>query len=126
METQINASLSRRLWAISALLLVAFAALGGRLLYLQVLRHEKVNKTVVAIHRQETLREPRRGEIRDVRGRVLATSKFVKTVCADPVLVGGHHEQIARTLAPILAMKEDDLSKLLQQRWRWSEDEKSG
>jgi len=29
METQINASLSRRLWAISALLLVAFAALAG-------------------------------------------------------------------------------------------------
>ena len=71
----------------------------------------------------ETLREPRRGEIRDVRGRVLATSKFVKTVCADPVIVGEHHEQIARTLAPILAMKEDELSKLLQQRWRWSDDE---
>ena len=36
-------------------------------------------------------------------GNLLATSIFVKTVCADPSLIGNRVPEIARVLAPLLA-----------------------
>ncbi len=58
----------------------------------------------------------RRGDILDRRGVVLATSVPVKTVCADPALVGPYREWVARALAPLLELSEETLLRSLEPR----------
>ena len=118
MEPNLNASVYRRLVLLSGLLLLGFAALGGRLIYLHLVPSKQVIHVAIANHQHETLREPRRGEIRDIRNRVLASSTFVKTVCADPSVVSVYGPLIARTLAPILQMPEAELARLVGLRMR--------
>ncbi len=73
----------RLLW-LTLLLAAAFAGLGYRLVDLQVLRHDELAREARS-NTQYTYRlEPRRGDILDCNGNLLATSVFVKTVCADP------------------------------------------
>jgi len=111
----IKPSQFRRLGLMLLLLLVAFAGLGYRLVDLQVLQHEKLSS--FAARRQSTfLRPSRRGDILDSRGNVLATTVFVKTVCADPSLIGTNQPIVARTLAPLLKMSEAELIQRLQPR----------
>ncbi len=121
MEPNLNLALVRRLCTLAGLLGCGFVLLAGRLVYLQGFPHEKYARTAAANHHQEILREPRRGEIRDVRGRVLASSKFVKTICAEPWLVGDSAPQLARVIAPLLEIPELTLVPLLQQRYRLDE-----
>ncbi len=118
MEPNLNASVYRRLVLLSGLLLLGFAALGGRLVYLHLVPSKQVIHVAIANHQHETLREPRRGEIRDIRNRVLASSTFVKTVCVDPSIVSVYGPLIARTLAPILQVPEAELARLAGQRLR--------
>lgn len=122
MEPNLNASVYRRLVLLSGLLLLGFAALGGRLVYLHLVPSKQVIHVAIANHQHETLREPRRGEIRDIRNRVLASSTFVKTVCVDPSVVSVYGPLIARTLAPILQMPEAELTRLVGQRLRTNDD----
>jgi cell division protein FtsI/penicillin-binding protein 2 len=97
---------SGRLIVMVILLTMAFAGLGYRLVELQVLRREDLRKKAEDNTHRTFLREPRRGDIRDRRGNLLAGSVFVKTVCAAPELIGGYQVQVARTLAPFLEMDE--------------------
>ena len=53
------------------------------------------------------------GDILDAQGNLLATSIFVKTVCADPVLIGNRQAEVARMLAPAVA---DETRRELYQR----------
>ena len=104
---------NRRLVLMVFLLFVAFCGLGYRLVDLQVIQHEALRAKATAQVRQTRLLEPRRGDIRDVRGNLLATSRPVKTVFADPVLIGGRQAELARALAPILQIPEAELQKRL-------------
>ncbi|HUA68190.1 MAG TPA: hypothetical protein VMA13_06545, partial [Candidatus Saccharimonadales bacterium] len=101
---------------------LAFAGLGYRLVDLQVLRHDEL----AALAQQNTelayFREPLRGKILDVHGNLLATSIFVKTVCADPVLIGSQQAPVARALAPLLGMDEADLYQRLIPRLRRNQE----
>jgi cell division protein FtsI/penicillin-binding protein 2 len=85
---------------------------------LQWLRHDEL----AALAQQNTglqyFREPRRGSILDAHGNLLATSIFVKTVCADPVLIGNQRAVVAHTLAPLLHLNEADLYQRLLPRAR--------
>jgi cell division protein FtsI (penicillin-binding protein 3) len=97
---------------------LAFAGLGYRLVDLQLLRHDEL----AALAQQNTglqyFREPRRGSILDAHGNLLATSIFVKTVCADPVLIGNQQAAVAHALAPMLHLNEADLYQRLLPRVR--------
>lgn len=104
---------NRRLVLMGFLLFVAFCGLGYRLVDLQVLQHEALKAKATAQVRQTRTLEPRRGDIRDARGSLLATSRPVKTVFADPVLIGDRQAEIARALAPTLNLPEADLHKRL-------------
>jgi cell division protein FtsI/penicillin-binding protein 2 len=95
------------------LLCAAFAGLGYRLVDLQVLRHEELSALAQKNTCQLFLLEPRRGDILDVRGNLLATSTYVKRVCADPSLVGTNQLPVARALAPLLQIDEARLVQLL-------------
>lgn len=109
---------NRRIWFFVVVLAAAFAGLGFRLVDLQVWRHEELRAIAQKNTMQTILREPRRGEIRDIKGNVLATSSFVKTVCANPTLVGNYAPVMARALAPWLEMSEAELTARLQPRSR--------
>jgi cell division protein FtsI/penicillin-binding protein 2 len=103
---------------LALVLLAAFAGLGYRLVELQVVRHDVLSARAQQNTQREFLLEPRRGDILDCRGNLLATSVYVKTVCADPSLMGQHPAEIAHALAPLLQMNESDLCQRLQPRNR--------
>lgn len=111
----------RRLLMLAFLLVTAFCALGYRLVDLQVLRHDELRDWAKNNTQRRVLFEPRRGEIRDVRGNLLATSVFVKTICADPTLIGPHAQEVARAIAPLLEVNEAELTQRLQPRLRTNE-----
>ncbi|HXR46322.1 MAG TPA: penicillin-binding transpeptidase domain-containing protein [Candidatus Limnocylindrales bacterium] len=103
------------------LLGLAFAGLGYRLVDLQLLRHDELAALAQQNTELQYFREPRRGSILDAHGNLLATSIFVKTVCADPVLIGNQQASVAHTLAPLLQMSEADLYERLLPRARQNE-----
>src|SRR5947207_52833 len=106
----------RRLLLLALLLAAAFAGLGYRLVDLQVMRHDELSAKAQQNTQHEFLLEPRRGDILDARGNLLATSVFVKTVCADPLLIGSHKAEVARALAPWLQKSEAELIQRLTPR----------
>ncbi len=103
-------------------LLLGFAGLVVRLVDLQVLRHEELSQRASRNTRQQIVHEPRRGDILDRNGSPLATCLTVKTVCADPVLIGTHETVVARAVAPVLGLDVDSVADRLQLRTRQTED----
>ena len=99
-------------------LLAAFAGLGYRLVELQVLRHDELSVRAQQNTQREFFYEPRRGDIVDCKGNILATSISVKMVCADPSLLGGYQADVAHVIAPLLQMKEGDLLQRLAPKIR--------
>ena len=108
----------RRLLFLVLLLGAAFAGLGYRLVDLQVVQHEKLGAEAAQQSQRKITREPRRGDILDARGNLLATSVFVKTVYADPTLLGDCQAKVARAIAPLLELNEGELYNRLLPRLR--------
>src|SRR5580765_3872088 len=106
----------RRLSWLAALLALAFVGLGYRLIVLQVYRHETLAQKADGNTHREFLLEPRRGDILDARGNLLATSVLVKKVCADPSLISAHAADLARALTPVLQVSENELRQNLARR----------
>src|SRR5690348_14160059 len=106
----------KRLVALAVLMLAAFAGLGYRLVDLQLVRHEEWAKKSLQNTQQALLLEPRRRDILDARGNLLATCTTVKTVCADPSLMGNRQAEIAHALAPVLGVNEGKLLKRILPR----------
>jgi cell division protein FtsI/penicillin-binding protein 2 len=98
------------------LITVAFVCLGYRLVDLQIMQHDKLREYSEDATRRMFLRAPKRGDIRDIRGNLLAGSIFVKTVCGNPVVIGEHRAEVARVLSPLLEMSEGEISYRLQPR----------
>jgi len=111
----------RRLLWLALLLCVAFAGLGYRLIDLQVLRHRELSEQALRNTQREQLLAPRRGDILDARGNILATSILVKTVCANPSLIGTQQVVLAHALSPLLGTNEGALIKSLSPRV-WTND----
>ena len=107
---------SQRLVMLTLLMGAAFAALAYRLIDLQVLRYDELSAKARDNTIREFLLEPRRGDILDAKGNLLATSVFVKTVCADPMLIGPRAAEVARAVAPLLQMSEAELQERLKPR----------
>ncbi len=103
------------------LLGLAFAGQGYRLVDLQWLRHDELAALAQQNTQLQYFREPRRGSILDAHGNLLATSIFVKTICADPVLIGNQQAAVAHVLAPLLHVSEADLYQRLLPRVRQNE-----
>ena len=101
------------------LLGAAFAGLGYRLVDLQVLRHDELAKIAESNTERDFFKAPRRGNILDVNGNLLATSISLKTVCANPSLIGNQQAVVAHALAPLLGMSEGSLCQHLVPRvWK--------
>ena len=97
------------------LLSLGFAAIAGQLVNLQVVQHAELSRQVMKNTKQqrEIRQAPRRGDILDANNNVLATCVPVKTISADPSLLGSFQPLVARTLAPFLQMDEATLTKKL-------------
>src|SRR5436190_19353108 len=109
----------RKLLMLGLLLAAAFSGLGYRLVDLQYLRHQELSAKAESNTRREFVFEPRRGDILDVKGNVLATSAFAKTICADPSLMNDRQADIiARALAPLLQVNDRALFQRLASRVR--------
>lgn len=106
------------------LMLAAFVLLAGKLVNLQVVRHEELlglaaNNTVRTI-----ARDPMRGKILDIRGNPLATSIQAKLICADPSLListnpalsANCRAAVAQALAPLLQTSPELLADRLTPR----------
>ena len=92
---------------------LGFAVIAGQLINLQVVKHAELSEGVQKNTLRELLQMPRRGDILDANNNVLATCVPVKTVSADPSLLGSYQPLVARTLAPFLQMDEASLIKKL-------------
>ncbi len=101
----------------------AFAGLGFRLMDLQVLRHDELSKLADDNTHRDYRQIPRRGDILDINGNVLATSVEVETVCADPTLIGNQQAAVAHVLAPWLQLDENALAQKLLPRAVVSKDD---
>jgi cell division protein FtsI/penicillin-binding protein 2 len=108
----------RRLLALGMLLVLVFAGLGYRLVDLQVLQHTELQAKAENLTKHIDRLEPRRGNILDIKGNLLATSVFVKTICANPSLIGNRYEDVAHILAPLLQTNETELAQRLFPRTR--------
>jgi len=106
----------RRALALLALVVLAFAGLGFRLMDLQVWRHDELAKQAEKKTQQTSWRTAKRGDILDVNGNLLATSIPVKMICADPSMIGGQQAVVAHALAPLLQMSEAELQQRLTPR----------
>ena len=90
-----------RVWMVVGALAAAFTALGFRLVDLHLLRHADLRAEALANHKKVIHRQGRRGEIRDINGRLLANSLTVHIVVADPSVTSSRAVPIARQLAPL-------------------------
>ncbi|MBA4149655.1 MAG: penicillin-binding protein 2 [Verrucomicrobia bacterium] len=107
-----------RLIGLAMLLAIGFGALVYTLVELQVKHHDELRLLAQKNTRRTNIREPLRGQIRDVRGNPLALSLPGKVICADPTLFGDHQQLVAQTLAPILQTNESYLVDRLMPRTR--------
>jgi cell division protein FtsI/penicillin-binding protein 2 len=98
-------------------LLGGFGAVVAQLFELQVRRHDELAGKARKFFERTYVKASRRGDIRDVRGTLLATSKPMKTVCADPSVMGTNYVKVAVTLAPLLEMDRAELIEKLQPRF---------
>ena len=103
----------RRALLLLLVLGAAFAGLGYRLVDLQVLRHDELARMAELNTERDFLKVPGRGNILDISGNLLATCISVKTVCANPSLMGNQQAVVARALAPLLGISETALYQRL-------------
>ena len=108
----------RRLIVLTIIVMFCFVGLGCRLADLQWARHDEFRALAENQHQHSYFREATRGDIRDRRGNLLATSTPVKNICGDPALVKNHAAEIARVLAPLLQTNEAILTTLLSRHTR--------
>jgi cell division protein FtsI/penicillin-binding protein 2 len=99
-----------------SLITAGYVGLGVRLVDIQILQHEKHALHALDNTRRKVIQGSRRGDILDIRGTVLATSRIAKTVCADPSLMGEHQPLVSRAIAPLLGLDAGGLAKRMQRR----------
>jgi cell division protein FtsI/penicillin-binding protein 2 len=94
---------------------VLAAVLVGKLVYWQVVEHQKISLLAAKQH-QVTFKLPsQRGKIFDRGGQLLATDTPVANVVADPSLIPqAARPQVAGSLAPLLGMTATDILKQLE------------
>jgi cell division protein FtsI/penicillin-binding protein 2 len=103
----------RRLIVLTSIVALCFVGLGCRLVDLQWAHHEEFARLADEQHDNFYYREAPRGDIRDRRGNVLATSVPVKRIVADPSALKGQEAEVARFLAPLLKTNENILLNAL-------------
>ncbi|MCI0546656.1 MAG: transpeptidase family protein [Candidatus Rokubacteria bacterium] len=95
-----------------------FLLLVGRLVLLQVWRHEEYRALAESQYAKTIPLRPKRGPILDRRGEVLAVSSLVETLYALPARIDDS-DGLARRLAPILGEPAAEIRKRLESSRRF-------
>ena len=105
----------KRLTQLFFLAAFAFLLLVGRLVWLQLIYGEELERNAWENRLREIQVEAKRGDICDRNGKVLVTSVSCDSVGAMPVQVVNPRETAAK-LAPLLGMEEEKIYQRLTQR----------
>jgi len=108
-----TAGLKLRGAAVAAMLLLGFAGVGMRLVYLQVIKHDEYNAQAERQQSKLVKLPARRGRIYDRYGRELAVSVETKSLYAVPCKVKDVNSA-ARTVAPLIGARVKDVAKRLR------------
>lgn len=111
MLTVINAY-KRRVLVLVVLLMSGFGFIIGRLYYIQVYRHEHYLNLALKQQVTKVVIAPRRGDIMDRTGKVLATSAMLHSLYCDPTLIKkGNFDvtELSRRLASILYKPQEKI-----------------
>ena len=106
-----------RLVVLSCAIFACFAALGTRLVWLHWLERDTYISFLDKARKQTTVELARRGDILDVRGNRLATSRNLIELGADPQDLRKEDERKWPELARELGMPLDQLETLLRRRF---------
>ncbi len=117
-QALVHARQIRRLCFFAGCIITGFAGLAYRLVDLQLVRHEELTEEAHNNTERTIVQAARRGDLRDIKGNLLATSKVVHTVCADPETLGTNYMSVAIQLAPVLEMSLGELAEKLRPRMR--------
>lgn len=103
------AQTGHRLVLVWALLIVAMVALGGRLVWLQLIEGDRLSELAAQQRVRTSQPLPLRYPIVDSQGNLLAVDRIVYTLYAHPQLFNQPIPQVAAALSPILSTAEGDL-----------------
>ncbi len=97
---------------------ICFTVIIGRLVYVQVANGAALRKIADDYHFRGVPVSPKRGDLEDRNGNKLGISISSETVYAIPaeVRASGRQKEIAKQLAPLLGMDEQDVVKRLTRR----------
>ena len=107
-----------RIVLLAAGILVCFTGLGARLVFLHVIDREELVRYVDKARRQIIVESARRGDILDARGNILATSRSLIVLGADPQSLRPEDEKKWPQLAELLGMPLPELAKILSTKTR--------
>lgn len=100
----------RRTLALLGIFGTVFVSLTGRMSYLQIASGDLLSGKAFSYRMRPVPIQADRGEILDRNGQPLLTNKVCESVYAEPILIK-NKPATAQALAPILAMKADELEK---------------
>ena len=110
----IQATHRKRLVTFATLLVLGFGGVIYRLVDLQYLRHNHLKVEADKQFQEQIYLPSHRGQILDCNGELLATSSMVYRIVANPQFIGPYAKNVARALAPLLRMKEQELQSRLR------------
>ena len=106
----------RRLVLFGILLLSAFLLLLGRLVFIQIFRHDELQAKASKHTRRTYIKQTRRGDIFDRNGLLLAGTQRLKILCADPSRIGKYYRSLGALLATHLKVDSEALIERLRPR----------
>lgn len=115
MKREERLQLNKRVWIALLVFGICVAIVLGRLVWLQVYDHSRLNKqnlNQVEVNRK--LQSPR-GTIFDRNGNPLAVSMVTQSLYADPKMIKKSPEQIADAIAPYVRIDKPTIIKKLQE-----------
>ncbi|HEX2853176.1 MAG TPA: penicillin-binding protein 2 [Opitutaceae bacterium] len=109
---------SYRIVLLATGLFACFAGLGARLVWIQVTKRDDLVRNLVKarVHREDLW--ARRGDILDSRGNLLATSRSLMEIVADPQFLRAEDESKWPQLATLLGVPLPELRTLLTTKFR--------
>ncbi len=107
-----------RIVLLAAGILVCFVGLGARLVFLHVIDREELVRYVDKARRQIIVESARRGDILDTNGAILATSRSLIVLGADPQSLRPEDEKKWPQLAELLGVPLSDLTTILTTKTR--------
>ena len=122
MNDVVQSQPNRRLGYMAAAFCGLFAALAGRLVYIQGLQPDTPRYTLGGTPPRVAYSPALRGEILDARAQRIVHSQHVYNVRANPVVIGDHADTLARHLAPVLGTPAERLADAFrirpEPRWK--------